>query len=422
MAAAIRPASAPLRLRPVTAYVSFLAFGAFWGVWGASLPEVKDRADVSDGQLGLALLFIGAGALPAMLVVGRAVDRWGPRTGAVLTAALGLSGLLVALGVHGPISLDGCLLLVGAASGAADVAENSLAGAAQASTDRPVITRSHGCFSLAVVVASVLTGALRWLGAGLIVPFGFVAAAGLAPAVVLWVDNRSVRAARVAAPTAASRDETSTGPGRPNSQRPRISVSWTLIAVGLLGALAFAIENAYQSWGAVFLADTLDAPTGLTAAAPATFAAVAATARFGAGWTGRIPPVRLLLTGGVVVIVGTLTLATAPDVAVALVGLALAAAGTAVLFPTLLALGTQGVDEARRGRATSTVSTTAYLGFLLGPVFVGTLADHTSERGAFLGIAALAVVFMLSVPRVTWSARTAGVPGDRAGLDGRLRG
>ena len=50
---------------------------------------MQDQAGVSDGELGLALLFVGAGALPAMLLVGRALDRW---------------GLQVAAGVYQPCS------------------------------------------------------------------------------------------------------------------------------------------------------------------------------------------------------------------------------------------------------------------------------------------------------------------------------
>ena len=400
--------ASPRVVRPATAYVSFLAFGSFWGTWGASLPGVKDHAHVSDGQLGAALLFVGAGALPALVLVGRAVDRWGTRTGSVPLSILGLSGVVVALAARGSISLALCLLLVGAASGAADVAMNSAAGSAQASASRPVITRAHGCFSLAVVISSLLTGALRWLGAGLMAPFLLVVVASLTAAAVLWIDARGVTAQPVPVPDPA--------PARPiegtadieigGRVRANSSAYWTLIGVGLLGALAFAVENAHQSWGAVFLGDTLNPPAGLTAAAPATFAAVAAAARFGAGWTGRVPPARLLLGGGLVVIVGTLTVAAAPNVTAALLGLALAAAGTAVLFPTLLTLVTGGVEESRRGRATSIVSTTAYLGFLLGPVFVGTLAEQTSLRWAFAGVAALAVVFSLTAPPVAARAAT----------------
>lgn len=65
--------------RPWTAYAGFIVFGGFWGTWGASVPSVRDQAGVSDGELGTALVFVGAGALPAMLVAGRAVDRWGTR-------------------------------------------------------------------------------------------------------------------------------------------------------------------------------------------------------------------------------------------------------------------------------------------------------------------------------------------------------
>ena len=52
------------------AYAGFAVFGGFWGAWGASIPAIRDQAGVSDGQLGTALLFVGAGALPAMLLSG----------------------------------------------------------------------------------------------------------------------------------------------------------------------------------------------------------------------------------------------------------------------------------------------------------------------------------------------------------------
>src|SRR5664280_2723433 len=80
-----------------SAFVAFAAFGAFWGVWGASVPRVQDRTGVTDGQLGLALLFVGAGALPAMLLAGRALDRWGLKVAALVLGALGVIGAGLAL-------------------------------------------------------------------------------------------------------------------------------------------------------------------------------------------------------------------------------------------------------------------------------------------------------------------------------------
>jgi MFS family permease len=82
--------------------------------------------------------------------------------------------------------------------------------------------------------------------------------------------------------------------------------------------------------------------------------------------------------------------AVATTVPVALIGLGVAAAGTAVLFPTLLSAATAHVDDGARGAATSVVSTVAYLGFLAGPVYVGGWAAATSLPGAMLAVAGLA--------------------------------
>ena len=84
------------------AYLAFAAFGSLWGVWGAALPQIRDQAGVTDGQLGTALLFVGVGALPAMLLTGRASDRWGRRVPAAGVVSLALAGMVLALIARGP--------------------------------------------------------------------------------------------------------------------------------------------------------------------------------------------------------------------------------------------------------------------------------------------------------------------------------
>lgn len=103
----------------------------------------------------------------------------------------------------------------------------------------------------------------------------------------------------------------------------------------------------------------------------------------------------ILVVGAAGAAAGTIVLATAGTVAVALIGLGLAAAGTAVLYPTLLSLITAHVDEASRGAATSVVATTSYLGFLAGPVYVGRWSAAVGLSGAMLAVAALAAVLAL---------------------------
>jgi len=131
---------------------------------------------------------------------------------------------------------------------------------------------------------------------------------------------------------------------------------------------------------------------------PAVFAATVAITRFSIGGLRAAHAQTVLLAGALGSAAGAATIAAAPNLFVAALGLALAAAGTAFLFPTLLGIVSRNVDETHRGRATSIVTTVSYLGFLLGPVYIGLLADATGPRGAMAAVAVLAVALFILTP------------------------
>ncbi|MHB9856765.1 hypothetical protein [Streptomyces sp. YIM S03343] len=65
------------------------------------------------------------------------------------------------------------------------------------------------------------------------------------------------------------------------------------------------------------------------------------------------------------------------------------------------------VEESHQGRATSVITTISYLGFLLGPVYVGSWAAATGLRGAMTAVAALAAaLFLLTSPLLGLSRST----------------
>ncbi|WP_270263890.1 MFS transporter [Kocuria marina] len=344
-----QPASTPSHPAPsdrraaYAPYAAFAAFGIFWGAWGAALPALRTQAGVSEGQLGTALLFVGLGALPSMALTGRAVDRFGLSVAAWLLAALAGAGLLITSGAHGMVLLVLGMLVVGAASGAADVSINTLAGRAEHVSAKPLLTRSHGLFSVGVVVSSLATGALLGAESPLPGAFAVVAVVMLLLAVVA---RRAGRSLQVPAPHEDMADDERTTSGPRTAARAgtrgwtgllrRIGPTSPLLIVGLVAALAYAIENAHQSWGAVMLTDVFAASPELAAAAPATFAATAALARLSLAPLSRSHPTAILL----------------------------------------------------------------------GPAYVGLLAEATDLRGALLGVAALAVVFTVAAaPISAWAAR-----------------
>jgi MFS family permease len=408
--------SGPLRALTGDAVVAFGLFGAFWGAWGASIPRIQRQAGLDDGQFGLALLFIGAAALPAMIVVGHAIDRVGVRVAGLVLPNLCIAGAAMSLTARSLLTLCIGLGVVGAASGASDVAINALAGQAEVHGARAVITRSHGTFSTLVVLVGVGTGICTAASLRVWVPFAAIAVVSVAAGARLV--HRSPPGPSAGRTVAMAR------PGRPlpgNDWRGTVP----LVAVGVLGALAFASENAHQSWSAIFARDVLHAPPGVAAGAPALFAAVVAVTRFG---IVRVPFRRatvVIVAGSSAAMLGAVLLAVASDLTVAALGLAVAAAGTGVLFPTLMRIVSRSVDTQGRGRATSVVTSVSYLGFLLGPVYVGAWADATGLRAAMLAVAALAAALAVSaralLRRVGMDARTVTAHRDRAELSRALR-
>jgi MFS family permease len=357
----------------------FAAFGAFWGAWGATLPAVQSHAGVDDGELGLALLCIGAGALASMRLAGTLVDRWGapalPAALAAFAAAAALPGLATSTA-----GLCAALLVLGATSGAVDVAINAEGVRSEAATGRPVLSLAHGTFSACVVAGSLAAGALRAAGAG---PQLVLVLVGLVVA--------TMAAALLRAPPASGRRQSARASLR---RLPRM-----LVILGGLCALAFFVENAWQSWGAVHLESDLDASPAIGALAPALFAGAAALSRLGGhGLAGRVSELTLLRAGAALGAAGTVLGALAPVAALALVGVVVAGAGISICAPVLFSIAGRGADEAVRGAAVSIVTTIAYLGFLVGPAAVGLLASATALRTSLAAVAGVAVVLAILAP------------------------
>jgi predicted MFS family arabinose efflux permease len=367
-------AAAPGRARTL---LGFAAFGLFWGSWGGALPAVRAHAGVDDGTLGLTLLCVGAGALVSMRPAGAILDRLGAR---VLPVALGLfagCAVLPALATSG-LALAAALLVLGAASGAVDVAINAEGVRAEAASGRPLMSLAHAAFSATVVVASLLAGAMRAAGAGVEAIFAAVAVLVMLAALAL---------ARLPAaegwPATAAR----------GGLRAVLHVPAWLAVLGGLTALAYFIENAWQSWSAVHLEGTLGAAPAVAAAGPALFAAAAATGRLlGQAAAARVEDRALVRAGAALAAAGTLLAALAPATAVALAGVALAGLGTSVCAPVLISLAGRHAEPAARASAVSIVTTLAYLGFLVGPAAVGLAADALSLRAALGAVAGLALI------------------------------
>jgi MFS family permease len=350
--------------------LAFAAFGAYWGAFGVLLPDIKEQAGASVSQLGLALFAEGLAALPAMLLAGRLVDRFGSR---LLPLALVLFGLAVLLpGLAGSVwALAAALVLVGATSGALDVVINAAATGYEAAGGRRIMQVAHALFSAGFLVAAVAVGLARGAGVGPLPVLAGVSALLLVVAAL----NRGY-------------------PAVPRRESPpRLRLSRRLLVLGLLCGVAFVVEGGIENWSALFLETELDASPSVSGLGPGLFAAAMVAGRTLGQWLEvRLGERLLLVAGATTSACGLALAAVAPAIPVALLGFALGGAGISVAAPTLFGAAGRGAADAERGSAVASVTTVAYLGFLFGPPVIGAVSGALDLRA---GIGVLAAVALL---------------------------
>lgn len=356
-------------------FAAFLVFGMFWGAWSAVLPAIRAQADVSDGELGLAMGAVAFSAVPVMPLAGRLVDRFGARRALPLTlTAFAVVVPLVSL-AHSLAALVAALVLLGLATGGLDVVINTATAAWERLEADRLMSLVHGAFSVGVLVGSVSAGLAREAGAG---PLPVLATVGALVLVVAW-SQPAYRQADAAETVGRTR------------------LSAVLVGIGLLTAGAFLCEDAVQSWSALHLERGLDATPAVSGLGPGLFAGAMAVGRLGGGLL-RIGPAVQLAGAGALLTVGVLVVAAAPSPAVALAGLVLAGAGTSVLAPVLYsAVGTRAAPG-RQGADLARVTALGYCGFVAGPPLVGAVSAASSLPVALASLAVVSLAVTVGGP------------------------
>jgi hypothetical protein len=339
------------------------------------LPSVQDATDLSKGALGVALLFVSVGSIPAMFfVAGPLVARLGARAVAYSAAAFAAATALPGLTSSFP-TLVLALAAAGATSGILDVAVNANAGRIERVTGRRLMPLAHGLYSVGILTGAVVAGIARGAGAG-------------REPILLGVSACLVLTALFAAGDHAPVETTSSRGMR--LTRP-------LIVIGLLGTATFVVEGGTESWSALFLARVHGASPTVSGLGPGVFGASMAAGRFFGQAAGRIGDRTLLVGGAVVGTAGCLLAALSPNAELGLVGFAIGGAGVSLNAPIIFGLAGRRPDAAT---AVATVTTIGYLGILAGPPLVGLVAQASSLRVSFIVLAAIAAAVAAAATRL----------------------
>jgi MFS family permease len=358
----------------------FLVHGGLFGTWGARIPAIKRSLELSNAELGLALLTAMIGGLAALPVAGWLVGRVGSR--AAVTFTLPPFVLLVPVLALAPglVSLALVLFAWGAAGCILDVGMNAHGIAVERHLASPILSSLHAGWS---------AGGLLGAGAGAV-----AAHAGVDPlwhftAAAMLLGALGLAARRLLLPGSGDRATA----GNRLALPPRGLIPLAVVAFcGLFG------ESAAYDWSTVYVAGPIAAGAGTAALAFAAFSVAMAAVRIaGDRLTTRFGHVRLLRVGGLASAGGLALALVTHTAAVALVGFAIMGCGLATLVPIVFRVAAS-IPGLPPGTGIAALATVGYAAFLAAPPAIGFSASGVGLRSALWLVVALQLVLVVCAP------------------------
>ncbi|MFD0421359.1 MFS transporter [Streptomyces parvus] len=411
-----RPLPAARHARAAVA-VLFFTNGALFANLLPRYPQIKEDLAIGNGAYGLAVAAFPAGAITAGLAAGLLIRRMGSARVAVLGTLLTGAGILAA-GLAPSVALFAtALFLAGAMDALTDVAQNAHGLRVQRLYGRSILNSFHAVWSIGAVTGGLMAAGAMSLGLSLGAHLAVSAVVLVAAAVAALrfclpgPDNGPEETGpegtgpEETGPEETGRKETGpeetgrkeTGPERLTAEGARGTsrVGVVLAALVLIATAGTLVEDAGNSWAALYLSDALHASAAL--------AASGFIALVGAQFIGRLIGDRLVdrfgqravaRSGGLITAVGMGLALTVPTLPGTVLGFALAGFGVATLVPAAMHEA-DALPGLKPGSGLTIVSWLMRLGFLLSPPIVGQVADAAGLRTGLLVIPAAGVLVVL---------------------------
>ena len=381
-----------LRMARAAVIAFFFLNGVIVASWAARIPAVQAKLALSPGQLGLALLGGAIGALVAMNTAGRMSKRFGSKVLTTIAAlCLCIALPLLAFAPNFPLLIV-ALLFFGASSGAMDVTMNAQGADVERKYGRPIFNSFHACFSVGGLVGAFLSGILATFN---IAPGPHFLVTAVCACIGIVVSARFLLSLAPIVPGESVANERT-------QKVPLITISRTLLLLGLIAFCALISEGAMSDWSAIYLSGVAHSGAGLAAAGFAIFSLCMAIGRgVGDYLAARFGPAVLVRIASSLAAIGlalALLIAWTPIV---FVGLGLVGIGLSVIFPLVLSAASRTAKDKRdMGSALANVTTCGYFGMLVGPPVIGFIADQVGLRLALILVVCLCVIAALCAPVV----------------------
>ncbi|MCH6167286.1 MFS transporter [Pseudonocardia alaniniphila] len=377
--------SGVLRRARVGVSVVFAVCGAAFATWTARVPAVQENLGLGAGELAVGLFGLAASSVAALMAAGPLITAIGSRKGAIAGAVILCAGLPLVAFAPNLAVLVPALVVLGAGNSLIDVSMNAHAARVEQAYGRPIFAGFHAFWSVGGLAGSGVAG----LSAALQIPIGvhFPAAAAVLILIALWATTRCFLG----------------GPDQGQGQSAFALPGKAVIPMGAIAFAGFLAEGTVNDWGAVFLTSVSGASEAVGSLGYVAFSIAMIAVRLTVDrLTGRIGVVTSMRVAAVVTVAGFALVAAIPVPTFGILGFVVIGLGVAAIVPLAWSSAARRQPE-NPGQAIAAVATCGYIGFLIGPVLVGPLAETIGYRSALacVGLLIITVYFLAPTVRIT---------------------
>lgn len=347
----------------VTLFFFVSGFGFY--TWASRIPTIQQKMHLNEAGLGAVLFALPVGLMATLPVTNVLLSRFDSRR-IMMIGAVFFNAMLCCIGFATEVwQLVIALVCFGCSRNLMNISANAQSIGVQALYDKSIIARFHAIWSLAGF-AGAGVGALM-IRFSIATNWHFAIVGVLLTSICVYAYPDSLRQQP-----------------SPKERRPWFALpNKTLVKYGLISFASMACEGTLIDWTAIYFRKVLHTTPPQASGAFAIYVIAITLGRLTGDRLANRFGIRTMLTYSGVLVAGGLLLAISlPFVPTAIVGFILTGFGVSCVIPMVFAMAGRSAGMSS-GSAIASVSTVGYLGFLVIPPLVGSVAQAAGLKAAF---------------------------------------
>jgi len=359
----------------------FMIHGLPLSTWIVYIPWVKEKLSLTEGELGIGLFCYAMGAFIMMPLSSVFIRKWGDGKTTLYSTLVMCILFVLPLGAPTYLLLCISLFITGAFGGLMDISMNATASVLEKNATQYIMSGCHGFFSLGAMIGSGL-GSL-------------IASTGISPVYHMLLLNLLLIISQI--PVAKHYIKIRESQAS-SSRRPKLVIA-PLIGLSAIAMAFMMAEGAIHDWSTVYMKEVVQTSTVLVGLGFAGFSFTMSIGRFyGDPIQEKLNLRQIILLGGITAL-GGLGLILTTQLLWVVLGFTLVGLGLSGMVPVLFRAASK-VENLSGAQGIATVAGVGYMGFLIGPVILGLIAEYSSLRLSFACVILLVLIAIFLALRV----------------------